>query len=35
MRPDTFRGYAAEAGYRDVHVLPLDAGFFRFYLLQP
>jgi SAM-dependent methyltransferase len=33
MRPDTLRRYAQEAGFADVEVLPLDAGFFRVYRL--
>jgi SAM-dependent methyltransferase len=33
MRPDTLRQYAAEAGFRDVEVLPIDNTFFRFYRL--
>ncbi|GGS95533.1 hypothetical protein GCM10010156_62220 [Planobispora rosea] len=34
MRPDTLRRYAAEAGFRDVEVLPIeDFGFWRFYRL--
>jgi SAM-dependent methyltransferase len=31
MRPDVFRRYAAEAGFSDVEVLPIDHPFFRFY----
>jgi 2-polyprenyl-3-methyl-5-hydroxy-6-metoxy-1,4-benzoquinol methylase len=34
MRPETLRHYATEAGYTQVEVLPLEAGFFRFYLLH-
>jgi 2-polyprenyl-3-methyl-5-hydroxy-6-metoxy-1,4-benzoquinol methylase len=34
MRPDTLRTYAREAGFSDVEVLPIDAGFFRFYRLR-
>jgi precorrin-6B methylase 2 len=34
MRPATLRGYASEAGFGDVDVLPLDAGTLRFYLLS-
>ncbi|MEV4539064.1 methyltransferase domain-containing protein [Asanoa sp. NPDC049518] len=35
MRPDTLRGYAREAGFTDVDVLPIeDFGFFRFYQLR-
>ncbi len=33
MRPDTLRRYAQDAGFADVEVLPLDAGFFRVYRL--
>ena len=34
MRPDTLRGYAREAGFADVDVLPIeDFAFFRFYSL--
>jgi hypothetical protein len=33
MRPDTLRRYAQDAGFTDVEVLPLDAGFFRVYRL--
>jgi len=35
MRADTLRGYAAEAGFRDVEILPLENFFFRFYRLTP
>jgi hypothetical protein len=31
MRPDTFRRYALEAGFRDVEVLPIDNYFYTFY----
>ncbi|SNT39440.1 Methyltransferase domain-containing protein [Asanoa hainanensis] len=35
MRPSTLRGYAREAGFADVDVLPIeDFGFFRFYQLR-
>ncbi|GAA3447114.1 class I SAM-dependent methyltransferase [Planomonospora venezuelensis] len=35
MRPDTLRRYAAEAGFRDVEILPIeDFGFWRFYRLH-
>jgi len=34
MRPDTLRGYAREAGFREVEILPIDNFFFRFYRLQ-
>lgn len=34
MRPDTLRGYALEAGFADLEILPIeDFGFFRFYSL--
>lgn len=33
MRPDTLRGYARQAGFADVEVLPIDHPFFRFYAL--
>ncbi|MEU2347786.1 class I SAM-dependent methyltransferase [Modestobacter sp. NPDC049651] len=33
LRPATLRRYAQAAGFRDVEVLPLDAGFFRVYRL--
>ncbi len=33
MRTATLRGYAYEAGFRDVEVLPSDNFFFRFYSL--
>jgi SAM-dependent methyltransferase len=33
MRPATLRRYAQEAGFTDVEVLPIDAGFFRVYRL--
>jgi len=33
MRPATLRRYAQEAGFSDVEVLPVDAGFFRVYRL--
>jgi 2-polyprenyl-3-methyl-5-hydroxy-6-metoxy-1,4-benzoquinol methylase len=35
MRPDTLRRYAAEAGFCDVEILPIDSYFFRFYRLRP
>jgi hypothetical protein len=31
MRPDTFRRYALEAGFRDVEILPIEHDQFRFY----
>ena len=34
MRPDTLRGYAQAAGYRDMDILPIDNDFFRFYRLN-
>jgi hypothetical protein len=34
MRPSVLRGYATEAGFTDLEVLPIeDFGFWRFYLL--
>jgi 2-polyprenyl-3-methyl-5-hydroxy-6-metoxy-1,4-benzoquinol methylase len=33
MRPDTFRAYAAEAGFRQVDVLPVESDNFYFYRL--
>jgi hypothetical protein len=33
MRTSTFRGYAFEAGFREVEVLPIDNPFWRFYRL--
>jgi hypothetical protein len=35
IRPDTVRAYAAEAGFGDVEVLPIEHDFFRFYRLLP
>ena len=35
MRADTLRRYAAEAGFCDVEILPIDNFFFRFYRLRP
>jgi SAM-dependent methyltransferase len=35
MRPDTFRRYALEAGFRDVEVLPIEHDQFRFYRPLP
>jgi SAM-dependent methyltransferase len=36
MRPQTFRGYALDAGFREVEVLEaLDHPFFQFYRLHP
>jgi 2-polyprenyl-3-methyl-5-hydroxy-6-metoxy-1,4-benzoquinol methylase len=34
MRPDTLRGYAMEAGFDEVEILPIDTYFFRFYRLR-
>jgi 2-polyprenyl-3-methyl-5-hydroxy-6-metoxy-1,4-benzoquinol methylase len=34
MRPDTLRRYAAEAGFTDVRVLPIEHDFWRFYQLS-
>lgn len=33
MRAETLRGYAIEAGFRDIEVLPIDNDLFRFYAL--
>jgi 2-polyprenyl-3-methyl-5-hydroxy-6-metoxy-1,4-benzoquinol methylase len=33
MRPDTLRGYARDAGFAGIEVLPVDDTFFRFYRL--
>jgi cyclopropane fatty-acyl-phospholipid synthase-like methyltransferase len=35
MRADTFHGYAKEAGFHAIEVLPVDNFFFRFYRLYP
>jgi SAM-dependent methyltransferase len=35
MRPSTLRGYALEAGFGDVEVLPIDTQYWRFYRLIP
>jgi 2-polyprenyl-3-methyl-5-hydroxy-6-metoxy-1,4-benzoquinol methylase len=35
MRQDTFRRYAAEAGYSGVDILPIEHDFWRFYRLTP
>jgi 2-polyprenyl-3-methyl-5-hydroxy-6-metoxy-1,4-benzoquinol methylase len=35
MRPATLRRYALEAGFRDLDVLPVEAGMLRFYRLTP
>jgi hypothetical protein len=34
MRQGTLRQYAAEAGFHDVEILPIDNYFFRFYRLK-
>ncbi|HSP04806.1 MAG TPA: class I SAM-dependent methyltransferase [Acidimicrobiales bacterium] len=34
MRASTFTGYARQAGFADVHVLPIEHDFFRFYRLE-
>jgi hypothetical protein len=34
MRPETLKQYAAEAGFCDVEILPIDNFFFRFYRLK-
>jgi SAM-dependent methyltransferase len=35
MRPHTLRGYALDAGFADVEVLPIEHDFWRFYRLVP
>lgn len=35
MRPSTLKGYAKEAGFQDMEVVPIDNYFFRFYRLLP
>jgi SAM-dependent methyltransferase len=35
MRAGTLRGYALEAGFREVEVLPIENFFFQFYRLTP
>ena len=35
MRLPTLRGYATEAGFHDVEVLPIENDFWRFYRLMP
>ena len=35
MRPATLRGYATDAGFRSVEILPSENDFFRFYRLRP
>ncbi len=34
MRPSVLEGYASEAGFDRVEILPIDGGFFRFYQLH-
>jgi precorrin-6B methylase 2 len=34
MRPETLRGYAVEAGFTSVSVLPIETGYWRFYRLR-
>jgi ubiquinone/menaquinone biosynthesis C-methylase UbiE len=34
MRPSTLRGYASEAGFAEVAILPIENDFFRFYRLR-
>jgi 2-polyprenyl-3-methyl-5-hydroxy-6-metoxy-1,4-benzoquinol methylase len=34
MRPSVFEGYAQEAGFAAVEILPIEAGFWRFYRLS-
>lgn len=35
MRPDTLRAYAADAGFADLEILPIENDFWRFYRLNP
>jgi hypothetical protein len=35
MRPATLHRYARQAGFRELEVLPVDAGMLRFYRLTP
>jgi hypothetical protein len=35
MRSATLRRYALEAGFRNLEVLPVEAGVLRFYRLTP
>ena len=35
MRPATLRRHALQAGFREVEVLPVNAGMLRFYRLTP
>jgi 2-polyprenyl-3-methyl-5-hydroxy-6-metoxy-1,4-benzoquinol methylase len=34
MRPSVFEGYAKDAGFGSVEILPIDGGFWRFYRLH-
>jgi hypothetical protein len=34
MRPSTLRGYAREAGFEEMEILPIENDFFRFYRLR-
>ena len=34
MRPNTLRAYAAEAGFAEMEILPIENDFFRFYRLR-
>lgn len=35
MRPSILRGYAEEAGFREVRILPIETDYWRFYRLIP
>jgi hypothetical protein len=35
MRPETLRSYAADAGFTDFEILPIEHDAFRLYLLRP
>jgi hypothetical protein len=35
MRASTFEGYAREAGFSEVEILPIENDFWRFYRLRP
>jgi len=35
MRPATLRGYATDAGFASVEILPIENAFWRFYRLRP
>ncbi|MFY9706470.1 MAG: hypothetical protein WAJ95_11175 [Desulfobacterales bacterium] len=35
MRADTIKRYAADAGFCEVEILPIENFFFRFYRLKP